>query len=76
LLFVLTISFFAIALRSEQQHEIYTLSYRFGSGNTQQFLSQQNTLDRSRASVYREWTKVQRQLELLKIMVFPQAEEE
>ena len=34
-----------IAMRSEQQHEIYTLSYRFGSGNTQQFLSQQNTLD-------------------------------
>jgi hypothetical protein len=65
-----------IAVRSEQQHEIYTLSYRFGSGNTQQFLSQQNTLDRSRASVYREWTRVQRQLELLKIMVFPQAEEE
>ena len=61
-----------IALRSEQQHEIFTLSYRFGGGNTQQFLGQQNSIDRSRASVYREWTKVQRQLELLRIMVFPQ----
>lgn len=36
-----------IALRSEQQHEIFKLSYRFGSSNTQQYLAQQNTLDRS-----------------------------
>ena len=34
-----------IALRSEQQHEIFKLSYRFGQQSTSQYLAQQNSLD-------------------------------
>ena len=64
-----------VAERSQQQHEIFKLSYRFGNASTQQYLAQQNSLDRVRLSVYREWAKVQRQLQLLKILVFPQQPE-
>lgn len=64
-----------LAIRSQQQHEIFTLSYRFGGQSTQQFLAQQNSLDRSLAQTYSAWIKLQRQLQLLKSMVFPTAVE-
>jgi hypothetical protein len=61
-----------LATRAQQQHQIFTLSYRFGGQSTQQFLSQQNALDRAKLQAYQDWIKLQRQIKILENMVLPE----
>ena len=66
----------AIAKREIQRFELYKVSYRFGSSNTEAYLGQQSSLDKQKASVLREWAQMRSQLEKIKLIVLANKNEE
>jgi hypothetical protein len=66
----------AIAKREIQRFELYKVSYRFGSSNTEAYLGQQSSLDKQKASVLREWAQMRSQLEKIKLIVLANKGEE
>jgi len=66
----------AIAKREIQRFELYKVSYRFGSSNTEAYLGQQSNLDKQKASVLREWAQMRSQLEKIKLIVLANKNEE
>jgi hypothetical protein len=66
----------AIARREIQRFELYKVSYRFGSSNTEAYLGQQSSLDKQKASVLREWAQMRSQLEKIKLLVLANLSEE
>ncbi len=66
----------AITKREIQRFELYKVSYRFGSSNTEAYLGQQSSLDKQKASVLREWAQMRSQLEKIKLIVLANKDEE
>ena len=66
----------AIAKREIQRFELYKVSYRFGSSDTEAYLGQQSSLDKQKASVLREWAQMRSQLEKIKLIVLANKAEE
>ena len=58
-----------IARRERARIEIIRISYRFGQGNSEGYLSQLSGYDRQKAQVWREWSRMRSQLTKVKILV-------
>jgi len=58
-----------IARRERARIEIIRISYRFGQGNSEGYLSQLSGYDRQKAQVWREWSRMRAQLIKVKILV-------
>jgi hypothetical protein len=58
-----------IARRERARIEIIRISYRFGQGNSEGYLSQLSGYDRQKAQVWREWSRMRSQLIKVKILV-------
>ncbi|MCA2552734.1 MAG: hypothetical protein IM466_03040 [Microcystis sp. M04BS1] len=58
-----------IARRERARIEIIRISYRFGQGSSESYLSQLSGYDRQKALVWREWSRMRSQLTKVKILV-------
>lgn len=58
-----------IARRERARIEIIRISYRFGQGTSEGYLSQLSGYDRQKAQVWREWSRMRAQLIKVKILV-------
>lgn len=58
-----------VARRDADRMKIIEVSYRFGEGSSETYLAQLSAMDAKKAQVFREWSKMRSQLELLKILV-------
>ncbi|BAQ63942.1 hypothetical protein [Geminocystis sp. NIES-3709] len=63
-----------IGKRDKQRLEILTIAYRFGEGNSESYLSQLSSFDRTKATIYRNWAKLRSQIVKLNQLVFDQEE--
>lgn len=65
----------AIAKRDKQRLEIYRVSYKFGEGDSKQYLTELSSYDRQKAATFREWSKLRNQVTLVKLLVLGNKEE-
>ncbi len=65
----------AIAKRDKQRLEISKISYKFGEGDSKQYLAELSSYDRQKAATWRTWGRLRSQLTLVKILVLGNKEE-
>jgi len=65
-----------VVSRSHHLFELYKVFYRLGQSSIESYLDQQSTLDKQKASVFREWSQMRSQIERIKLLVLGQVEEE
>ncbi|MEG3440396.1 hypothetical protein V0288_24930 [Pannus brasiliensis CCIBt3594] len=58
-----------IARRDRARMQIILVSYRFGQGTSESYLAELSAYDRQKATVWREWSRMQSQLTKVKILV-------
>ena len=58
-----------IAKRDRQRLEISKVSYKFGEGDSRQYLSELSNYDRQKAATWRQWSRLRSQLVLVKLLV-------
>lgn len=58
-----------IGKRERARIEIIRISYQFGAGTSEGYLSQLSAYDRQKAAVWREWSRMRSQLVKVKILV-------
>jgi outer membrane protein TolC len=58
-----------IAIRENQRFQLMQVSYRFGSGTTDNYLASESQLDGKKAQVFRAWSGMRSQLERIKLLV-------
>lgn len=58
-----------IARRQVIQNQLFTIDYRFGNYDTNQYLGQLSAIDRSKADAFRAWAKLRGQLTRIKLLV-------
>jgi hypothetical protein len=58
-----------IARRERARIQIIKVSYQFGEGSSEAYLSQLSAYDRQKASTWREWSRMRSQLVRVKILV-------
>lgn len=58
-----------IAKRDKQRLEITKVSYKFGEGDSKQYLYDLSRYDRQKATTWRRWSQLRSQLVLVKILV-------
>lgn len=64
-----------VGKRDKQRLEILSISYRYGEGTTESYLNQLNQFDRTKAQVYRNWSKMRSQIIKLQQLVFDEEEQ-
>lgn len=64
-----------IAKRDKQRLEISKISYKFGEGDSKQYLAELSAYDRQKAATWRTWGRLRSQLTLVKILVLGNKEE-
>jgi hypothetical protein len=63
-----------VARRDGDRLKIIEVSYRFGEGSSEAYLAQLSAMDAKKAAVFKQWSKMRTQLELLKILVLNEDE--
>jgi hypothetical protein len=58
-----------IAKRDKQRLEISKVSYKFGEGDSRQYLGQVSAYDRQKAATWKQWSRLRSQLILVKLLV-------
>lgn len=58
-----------IAKREKQRLEISKISYRFGEGDSEQYLAKLSAYDKQKATTWRSWSRLRSQLVIVKILV-------
>lgn len=64
-----------ISKREGLRHRLIEVGYRFGQGETTQFLGNLNALDRQKAETFKTWTRLRSQLARIKLLVLGAGEE-
>jgi hypothetical protein len=65
----------SIAKRDKQRLEIYRVAYKFGEGDSKQYLNELSSYDRQKAATFREWSKLRNQVTLVKLLVLGNKED-
>lgn len=65
-----------IAKRDKQRLDISKISYKFGEGDSKQYLAELSSYDRQKAATWRTWGRLRSQLTLVKILVLGNKEED
>ncbi len=63
-----------IAKRDADRMRIIEVAYRFGEGSSETYLAQLSAMDAKKAAVFKQWSKLRSQVELLKILVLNEDE--
>ncbi len=64
-----------IAKRDKQRLEITKVSYKFGEGDSRQYLSEVSSYDRQKAATWKQWSRLRSQLILVKLLVLGDKED-
>jgi hypothetical protein len=64
-----------IAKRDKQRLEISKISYKFGEGDSKQYLGELSSYDRQKATTWRQWSRLRSQLVLVKLLVLGDKDE-
>ena len=64
-----------IAKRDKQRLEITKVSYKFGEGDSRQYLSELSNYDRQKAATWKQWSRLRSQLVLVKLLVLGEGED-
>ena len=64
-----------IARRDSARFQLINIEYRLGQGNTESYLKENNSLDRSKAAVWKHWSMMRSRLTKLKFIVLPPQQE-
>ncbi len=65
-----------IARRDNARFQLVDIEYRLGQGSTESYLKENNSLDRSKATVWRHWSMMRSRLTKLKFIVLPPQQQE
>jgi hypothetical protein len=58
-----------VAKRDKQRLEITKVSYKFGEGDSRQYLNDLSNYDKQKAATWKQWSRLRSQLVLVKILV-------
>jgi hypothetical protein len=58
-----------MAKRDKQRLEISKVSYKFGEGDSRQYLNELSSYDRQKAATWKQWSRLRSQLVLVKLLV-------
>ncbi len=64
-----------ISKREVLRHRLIEVDYRFGQGETTQFLGNLNALDRQKAETFKTWARLRSQMARIKLLVLGAGEE-
>ena len=64
-----------IAKRDKQRLEITKVSYKFGEGDSRQYLNEVSSYDRQKAATWKQWSRLRSQLTLVKLLVLGDKED-
>ena len=64
-----------IAKRDKQRLEITKVSYKFGEGDSRQYLNELSAYDRQKAATWKSWGRLRSQLVLVKLLVLGDKED-
>jgi hypothetical protein len=64
-----------IAKRDRQRLEISKVSYKFGEGDSKQYLAELSAYDRQKAATWKTWSRLRSQLTIVKLLVLGNREE-
>ena len=54
--------------------KVIEVGYRFGKGSSESYLAQLSAMDANKEAMFKQWSKMRTQLELLKILVLNEDE--